>query len=226
MIVELRLLRAQAEPPQPTSSTVPPSAAARARRNARGDVRERAPRQDRRAARAGRGRWRRPRASRIQPMASERQIHVGPVAIGGGAPVAVQTMTKTETANLQATMDQIRDGRRGRRGHRARRRAARAGRRGAEDDRRAVADPDHRRHPLQPHARAEGDRSRRALRAAEPRQHRRPGEGRRGDRAGEAARHAAARRRQLRLAAQAPAPARVRQPRRGARHRRARDRRS
>src|ERR1700731_890895 len=41
-------------------------------------------------------------------MASERQINVGPVAIGGGAPVAVQTMTKTETANLQATMDQIR----------------------------------------------------------------------------------------------------------------------
>ena len=28
--------------------------------------------------------------------------------IGGGAPVAVQTMTKTETANLQATMAQIR----------------------------------------------------------------------------------------------------------------------
>jgi (E)-4-hydroxy-3-methylbut-2-enyl-diphosphate synthase len=41
-------------------------------------------------------------------MASERQIHVGAVPIGGGAPVAVQTMTKTETANLQATMDQIR----------------------------------------------------------------------------------------------------------------------
>src|ERR1700683_1068451 len=43
-------------------------------------------------------------------MASQRQIHVGPVAIGGGAPVAVQTMTKTETAHLQATMDQIRPG--------------------------------------------------------------------------------------------------------------------
>ncbi|MGH3267338.1 MAG: flavodoxin-dependent (E)-4-hydroxy-3-methylbut-2-enyl-diphosphate synthase, partial [Trebonia sp.] len=28
--------------------------------------------------------------------------------IGGGAPVVVQTMTKTETANLAATMDQIR----------------------------------------------------------------------------------------------------------------------
>ena len=41
-------------------------------------------------------------------MASERQIHVGPVPIGGGAPVAVQTMTKTETANLDATMRQIR----------------------------------------------------------------------------------------------------------------------
>src|SRR3954462_7832348 len=41
-------------------------------------------------------------------MASERQIHVGSVPIGGGAPVAGQTMTKTETANLQATMDQIR----------------------------------------------------------------------------------------------------------------------
>src|SRR5277367_4797690 len=41
-------------------------------------------------------------------MSSKRQIHVGPVPIGGGAPVAVQTMTKTETANLTATMDQIR----------------------------------------------------------------------------------------------------------------------
>jgi (E)-4-hydroxy-3-methylbut-2-enyl-diphosphate synthase len=41
-------------------------------------------------------------------MPSERQIHVGGVPIGGGAPVAVQTMTKTETANLAATMGQIR----------------------------------------------------------------------------------------------------------------------
>jgi (E)-4-hydroxy-3-methylbut-2-enyl-diphosphate synthase len=41
-------------------------------------------------------------------MASERQIHVGDVPIGGGAPVAVQTMTKTETADLKATMEQIR----------------------------------------------------------------------------------------------------------------------
>ena len=41
-------------------------------------------------------------------MASVRQINVGTVPIGGGAPVVVQTMTKTETANLSATMDQIR----------------------------------------------------------------------------------------------------------------------
>jgi (E)-4-hydroxy-3-methylbut-2-enyl-diphosphate synthase len=40
-------------------------------------------------------------------MASQRQIMVGDVPIGGGAPVAVQTMTKTETANLAATMAQI-----------------------------------------------------------------------------------------------------------------------
>ncbi len=41
-------------------------------------------------------------------MASKRQIFVGGVPIGGGAPVVVQTMTKTETANLGATMEQIR----------------------------------------------------------------------------------------------------------------------
>ncbi len=40
-------------------------------------------------------------------MASKRQIFVRDVPIGGGAPVVVQTMTKTETANLEATMEQI-----------------------------------------------------------------------------------------------------------------------
>jgi (E)-4-hydroxy-3-methylbut-2-enyl-diphosphate synthase len=38
---------------------------------------------------------------------SKRQIHVGGVPIGGGAPVAVQSMTKTETADIDATMAQI-----------------------------------------------------------------------------------------------------------------------
>ncbi|MEA2375264.1 MAG: (E)-4-hydroxy-3-methylbut-2-enyl-diphosphate synthase [Thermoleophilaceae bacterium] len=41
-------------------------------------------------------------------MPSKRQITVGGVPIGGGAPVAVQSMTKTETADFEATMRQIR----------------------------------------------------------------------------------------------------------------------
>src|SRR5947199_3886004 len=41
-------------------------------------------------------------------MASKLQIDVGGVKIGGGAPVAVQSMTKTETADYEATMRQIR----------------------------------------------------------------------------------------------------------------------
>src|SRR3982751_2939817 len=41
-------------------------------------------------------------------MASKRHVNVGGVQVGGGAPVVVQTMTKTETANLPATMAQIR----------------------------------------------------------------------------------------------------------------------
>src|SRR5437764_8389123 len=44
----------------------------------------------------------------LMSMTSKRQIFVGGVPIGGGAPVVVQTMTKTETANLEPTMDQIR----------------------------------------------------------------------------------------------------------------------
>jgi (E)-4-hydroxy-3-methylbut-2-enyl-diphosphate synthase len=42
-------------------------------------------------------------------MASERQIHVGGVAIGGGAPVVVQSMTLTKTYDVDATMGQIAD---------------------------------------------------------------------------------------------------------------------
>src|SRR4029079_10850391 len=41
-------------------------------------------------------------------MASQRYVNVGGVQVGGGAPVVVQTMTKTETANLTATMGQLR----------------------------------------------------------------------------------------------------------------------
>ena len=41
-------------------------------------------------------------------MASERQITVGGVPIGGGAPVVVQSMTTTETSDADATLGQIR----------------------------------------------------------------------------------------------------------------------
>lgn len=37
-----------------------------------------------------------------------RQIHVGPVAIGGGAPVSIQSMTNTDTRDAAATLAQIR----------------------------------------------------------------------------------------------------------------------
>ena len=37
-----------------------------------------------------------------------RQIHIGPVAIGGGAPVSVQSMTNTKTTDTAATVAQIR----------------------------------------------------------------------------------------------------------------------
>ena len=40
-------------------------------------------------------------------MASERQISVGGVTIGGGAPVVVQSMTLTKTHDVEATTAQI-----------------------------------------------------------------------------------------------------------------------
>ena len=36
-----------------------------------------------------------------------RQIHVGDVAVGGGAPVTVQSMTTTKTADVDGTLAQI-----------------------------------------------------------------------------------------------------------------------
>ena len=36
-----------------------------------------------------------------------RQIMVGDVAIGGGAPISVQSMTNTETTDVKATVEQI-----------------------------------------------------------------------------------------------------------------------
>src|SRR6266511_2258613 len=58
-----------------------------------------------RAGAAASGLLERPRYPLV--VASKRQIWVKDVPIGGGAPVVVQTMTKTETSNVPATMEQI-----------------------------------------------------------------------------------------------------------------------
>jgi (E)-4-hydroxy-3-methylbut-2-enyl-diphosphate synthase len=46
-------------------------------------------------------------AQPLAPRRHSRQIMVGPVAVGGGAPVSVQSMTTTLTADVNATLQQI-----------------------------------------------------------------------------------------------------------------------
>ncbi|MEV5872633.1 flavodoxin-dependent (E)-4-hydroxy-3-methylbut-2-enyl-diphosphate synthase [Streptomyces sp. NPDC052101] len=46
-------------------------------------------------------------ARQVAPRRQSRQIHVGPVAVGGGAPVSVQSMTTTRTSDIGATLRQI-----------------------------------------------------------------------------------------------------------------------
>lgn len=41
------------------------------------------------------------------PRRASRQVHVGHVRIGGDAPVAVQAMTNTDTADAAATVRQV-----------------------------------------------------------------------------------------------------------------------
>src|SRR5215212_2374955 len=43
----------------------------------------------------------------LAPRRTSRQIMVGPVAVGGGAPISVQSMTTTVTADVNATLQQI-----------------------------------------------------------------------------------------------------------------------
>ena len=105
---------------------------------------------------------------------------------------------------------------------RARRRAEERGRGGAPAHRAPLADSRHRGHPLQRLARAEGDRGGCGRRADQPREHRRAGQGRAGRARGEEGRDPDAHRRELGLAAEAPARARAAGSGRGARRRRAR----
>ncbi|MCA9789410.1 MAG: flavodoxin-dependent (E)-4-hydroxy-3-methylbut-2-enyl-diphosphate synthase, partial [Cyanobacteria bacterium HKST-UBA05] len=46
-------------------------------------------------------------AQPLQPRRKSRQLHVGRVAVGGDAPVSVQSMTVTDTRDVVATLDQI-----------------------------------------------------------------------------------------------------------------------
>jgi len=36
-------------------------------------------------------------------------VRIGPVTVGGGAPVVVQSMTNTDTADVESTVRQIRE---------------------------------------------------------------------------------------------------------------------
>ncbi len=41
------------------------------------------------------------------PLRKSRRVHIGNVPVGGGAPISVQTMTKTKTSDINATVKQI-----------------------------------------------------------------------------------------------------------------------
>lgn len=48
-----------------------------------------------------------PSAPALRPRRHSRRIHIGSVAVGGGAPISVQSMTTTVTADIEATLRQI-----------------------------------------------------------------------------------------------------------------------
>ena len=43
----------------------------------------------------------------VQPRRASRRVTVGGIAIGGGAPIVVQSMTNTDTADIDATVTQV-----------------------------------------------------------------------------------------------------------------------
>ena len=121
----------------------------------------------------------------LAPRRTTRQIKVGKVLVGGDAPVSVQSMTTTLTSDVNTTLQQI-----------AELTAAgcdivRVACPSQDDadalkaDRRALAAPGDRRHPLPAEVRLRRDRRRLRRRTRQPRQHpqvRRPGQGDRGGR--------------------------------------------
>ena len=45
----------------------------------------------------------------MNPRRASKPVHIGKVTVGGGAPIVVQTMTKTDTRNIMSTINQIRE---------------------------------------------------------------------------------------------------------------------
>jgi (E)-4-hydroxy-3-methylbut-2-enyl-diphosphate synthase len=45
----------------------------------------------------------------MKPRRKSKQIKIGGVTIGGNAPIVVQSMTKTDTHNVRATINQIKE---------------------------------------------------------------------------------------------------------------------
>jgi (E)-4-hydroxy-3-methylbut-2-enyl-diphosphate synthase len=125
--------------------------------------------------------------ARLAERRKTRQLDVGGVLVGGGAPISVQSMTTTVTADVNATLQQIAALTGHRLPDRPRRRARPGRRRGAAAGGQAVADPGHRRHPLPEQVHLRGDRRRLRRRARQPGQHPRVRrQGRRGRRAAKA----------------------------------------
>ena len=161
-------------------------------------------------------------AATLSAMASQVQIKVGNVAIGGGAPRCRPVDDADADPRCRGDDGADRGARERRLRDRPLRRSENRGRRGARPDRSPQPTPGDRGHPLQREPRAQGDRRRCGGGPDQPRQHRRPGEGRAGRDGCEAGGNPDADRRQLGLAAEAPARARADRPGRGARRGRAR----
>ncbi len=111
------------------------------------------------------------------PRRKTRQIRIGNVLIGGGAPISVQSMTKTDTRDVRATVAQIR--RLEKAGCEIVRLAVpdAAAAAALGEIRKEVAPPSRRRHPFRPPAGAGLDRGRRGRAADQSRQHRLRGKG-------------------------------------------------
>ena len=45
----------------------------------------------------------------MNPRRASKAIHIGKVTVGGGAPIVVQSMTKTDTRDIMSTIVQIRE---------------------------------------------------------------------------------------------------------------------